>query len=136
MDGLGSNGVWVPFQNSLGIVGSFNDCWLDFMDCLSEGLAMPLGALLMSVMLGWEIGTNKILEEVHIGSSAKWIDKFLTFCLMFVVPIAMAFILGGQIGDYFSTAERSMYGVGYGIGAAVVVLAWIAAFTSPKRKER
>ena len=138
VDGLGENvlNIWVPFRNTLGVVGSFNDCWLDFMDCLSEGLAMPLGALLMSVMLGWEIGTNKILEEVHIGSSAKWIDKFLTFCLMFVVPIAMAFILGGQIGDYFSTAERSMYGVGYGIGAAVVVLAWIAAFTSPKRKER
>ena len=71
-----------------------------------------------------------------MGSSAKWIDKFLTFCLMYVVPVAMAFILGGQIGDYFSTAGHSMYGVGYGIGAAVVVLAWIAAFTSPKRKEQ
>ena len=136
VDGLGSNGVWVPFQSSLGIVGSFNDCWLDFMDCLSEGLAMPLGALLMSVMLGWEVGSKKVLEEVHMGSSAKWIDKFLTFCLMFVVPVAMAFILGGQIGDYFSTARHSMYDVGYGIGAAVVVLAWIAAFTSPKRKEQ
>ena len=136
VDGLGSNGIWVPFQNSLGVVGSFNDCWLDFMDCLSEGLAMPLGALLMSVMIGWEIGSKKVLEEVHIGSSAKWIDKFLTFCLMFVVPLAMAFILGGQIGDYFSTAEHSMYGVGYGIGIAVVVVAWIVAFTSPKRKEK
>ena len=55
---------------------------------------------------------------------------------MFVVPLAMAFILGGQIGDYFSTAEHSMYGVGYGIGIAVVVVAWIVAFTSPKRKEK
>ena len=135
VDGLGSNGVWVPFQNSLGIVGSFNDCWLDFMDCLSEGLAMPLGALLMSVMLGWEIGSKTVLEEVHKSSSAKWIDGFLTFCLMVVVPLAMAFILGGQIGDYFSTAEHSMYTVGYIIGAAVVVVAWIVAFTSPKRKK-
>ena len=55
---------------------------------------------------------------------------------MFVVPLAMALILGGQIGDYFSTAERSMYGVGYGIGVLVVVVAWIVAFTSPKRKAR
>ena len=60
----------------------------------------------------------------------------MTFCLMFVVPLAMAFILGGQIGDYFSTSERSMYGVGYGVGAFVVVAAWLAAFTSPKRKAR
>ena len=136
VDGLGSNGVWVPFQNSLGIVGSFNDCWLDFMDCLSEGLAMPLGALLMSIMVGWEIGSKTVLEEIHQGNSVKWVDGFLTFCLMFVVPLAMAFILGGQIGDYFSTAERSMYGVGYGIGVLVVVVAWIVAFTSPKRKAR
>ena len=106
------------------------------MDCLSEGLAMPLGALLMSIMVGWEIGAKTVLDEIHQGSSVKWVDAFLTFCLMFVVPLAMAFILGGQIGDYFSTAERSMYGVGYGIGVLVVVVAWIVAFTSPKRKAR
>ena len=29
-----------------------------------------------------------------------------------------------------------MYGVGYGIGVLVVVVAWIVAFTSPKRKAR
>ena len=138
VDGLGENvlNIWVPFRNTLGVVGSFNDCWLDFMDCLSEGLAMPLGALLMSIMVGWEIGAKTVLDEIHRGSSVKWVDAFLTFCLMFVVPLAMAFILGGQIGDYFSTAERSMYGVGYGIGVLVVVVAWIVAFTSPKRKAR
>ena len=137
VDGLGTNvlHIWVPFQNSLGVVGSFNDCWLDFMDCLSEGLAMPLGALLMSIMVGWELGSKTVLDEVHKSSAAKWIDGFLTFCLMVVVPLAMAFILGGQIGDYFSTAEHSMYAVGYGIGAVVVVVAWIVAFTSPKRKK-
>ena len=138
VDGLGENvlNIWVPFRNTLGVVGSFNDCWLDFMDCLSEGLAMPLGALLMSIMVGWEIGAKTVLDEIPQGSSVKWVDAFLTFCLMFVVPLAMAFILGGQIGDYFSTAERSMYGVGYGIGVLVVVVAWIVAFTSPKRKAR
>ena len=34
VDGLGANGVWVPFQKTLG-VDTWNDCWLDFMDCLS-----------------------------------------------------------------------------------------------------
>ena len=28
--------------------------WLDFWDALSEGVMMPLGALLMSIMVGWE----------------------------------------------------------------------------------
>ena len=101
IDGLGSNGVWVPFQNSLGIVGAFNDCWLDFMDCLSEGIAMPLGALLMSIMIGWEIKPKAILEEVHIGGTKK-LDAFFSFCIKFVAPIGMLLILAGQLNDFFA----------------------------------
>ena len=141
VDGLGVNplGIWVPFQESLGVIGSFNDSWLDLMDCLSEGLAMPLGALLMSVMVGWEIGSRTVLEEIHRSSSAKWVDTFLTFCLKFVVPVAMAFILGGQIGDYFTTDPETqgqmVYYIGYAIGGAILLVAWILAFTSPKRRK-
>ena len=101
IDGLGSNGVWVPFQNSLGIVGAFNDCWLDFMDCLSEGIAMPLGALLMSIMIGWEIKPKTILEEVHIGGTKK-LDAFFSFCIKFVAPVGMLLILAGQLNDFFA----------------------------------
>lgn len=100
LDGLGSNGMWVPFQNSLGIVGEFNDCWLDFMDCLAEGIAMPLGALLMSIMVGWEIKCGTLLEEIHIGGTKK-LDGFFTFCMKFVVPVGMALILIGQIDTFF-----------------------------------
>ncbi len=100
IDGLGSNGVWVPFQNALGIIGEFNDCWLDFMDCLSEGIAMPLGALLMSLMVGWEIKPKTILDELHVGSSAK-IDTFFSICVKFIVPIGMLLILVGQIDTFF-----------------------------------
>ena len=101
IDGLGSNGVWVPFQNSLGIVGAFNDCWLDFMDCLSEGIAMPLGALLMSIMIGWEIKPQTILEEVHIGGTKK-LDAFFSFCIKFLAPLGMLLILAGQLNDFFA----------------------------------
>jgi len=101
IDGLGSNGVWVPFQNSLGVVGAFNDCWLDFMDCLSEGIAMPLGAMLMSIMIGWEIKPKTILEEVHIGGTKK-LDAFFSFCIKFVAPVGMLLILAGQLNDFFA----------------------------------
>ena len=101
IDGLGSNGVWVPFQNSLGIVGAFNDCWLDFMDCLSEGIAMPLGALLMSIMIGWEIKPKTILEEVHIGGTKK-LDAFFSVCIKFLAPLGMLLILAGQLNDFFA----------------------------------
>lgn len=101
IDGLGSNGVWVPFQNSLGTVGAFNDNWLDFMDCLSEGIAMPLGALLMSLMVGWEIKPKTLLEEIHIGGSAKF-DGFFTFCIRFIAPLGMVLVLLGQLNDFFA----------------------------------
>ena len=100
IDGLGSNDVWVPFQNSLGIVGSFNDCWLDFMDCLSEGIAMPLGALLMSLMVGWEIKPKTLLEEIHIGGTAKF-DGFFTLCIKLVAPLGMVLVLLGQLNEFF-----------------------------------
>lgn len=107
VDGLGSNGVYVPFQGTFralgisetGIVGEFNDCWLDFMDALSEGLAMPLGALLTSLMIGWEIKPKTLLEEIHIGGSRKF-DGFFSFCIRIVVPLAMILILAGQIDNF------------------------------------
>ena len=99
VDGLGSNGIWVPGQASFGIHG-WNDCWLDFMDMMSEGVAMPLGALLMSIMVGWEIKPKTLLDEIHSGASSK-IDSFFTFCVKFIVPLGMVLILLGQINDFF-----------------------------------
>ena len=107
IDGLGANGFWVPFQNlfqsiglsETGIVGEFNDCWLDFMDFLSEGLAMPLGALLMSIMVGWEIKPKTLLDEIHSGANSK-LDTFFTVCMKFIVPLGMILILLGQIDTF------------------------------------
>ena len=44
-------------------IRTWNDCWLDFFDMLSEGIMMPLGALLMSIMIGWELGPDVVKEE-------------------------------------------------------------------------
>ena len=113
VDGLGSNDVYVPFQftfqklglSETGIVGAFNDCWLDFMDTLSEGLAMPIGALLMSFMVAWEIKPKTLLEEIHVGHPGKntFVDAFFTFSIRVIVPIGMILILAGQINDFFGT---------------------------------
>lgn len=94
---LGANGLWVPFQNTLGIVGEFNDCWLDFLDCIAEGLAMPLGALFMSIMIGWELKPSYVLEE--IGQTR--ISRFYSFCIRFVCPATMLLVLAGQLDNFF-----------------------------------
>ena len=100
LDGLGSNDMWVPFRNTFGVIGEFNDCWLDFMDALSEGIAMPLGALLTSLMVGWEIKPKALLDELNNGSSGR-VDGFFSFCIRFIVPLAMVLILVGQIDTFF-----------------------------------
>jgi NSS family neurotransmitter:Na+ symporter len=100
IDGLGANGMWVPFQNAFGIIGEFNDCWLDFMDTLSEGIAMPLGALLMSIMVGWEIKPRTLLDEINGGKKGK-IDLFFSICMKFIVPLGMLLVLVGQIDTFF-----------------------------------
>jgi len=128
VDGLGSNGVWVPGQ-SLGIAG-WNDCWLDFMDMMSEGLAMPLGALLMSVMIGWEIQPKSMLDEIHSGSGTG-IDGFFALCMKVFAPLGMVLILSGQIASFFGESATS---VGYIVGIVVYVVGVAAALTSPKKK--
>jgi NSS family neurotransmitter:Na+ symporter len=78
------------------------DCWLDFYDMISEGVFMPLGAILMSVMIGWGLGTKVIKEEVEASGLKMKAYKFWEICFKFIVPIGIAFVLLGQIDDFFA----------------------------------
>ena len=98
VDGLGSNGLWVPGQATFGI-HNWNDCWLDFMDMMSEGIAMPLGALLMSLMVGYEIKSKTVLDEVRLGCNTK-IDFFYNLCIKVITPVGMILVLLGQLNDF------------------------------------
>ena len=105
LDGLGAGvaggaAVETP-ATLLGLsVRGWNDCWLDFMDTWSEGVAMPLGALLMSVMIGWEIKPKSLYDEIDSGYNGK-IHGFYSFCITYVCPIAMVFILLVQLSTFF-----------------------------------
>lgn len=136
VDGLGSNGIPVPFKETAAVVvdgvtkyAGWNDCWLDFMDMLSEGLAMPLGALLMSIMIGWEIQPKTMLDEIHSGHGAG-IDGFFALCMKVIAPLGMLLILSGQIASFFG---KDAAGIGYIIGIIFCVIGLAAALTSPKR---
>ena len=91
LDGLGSNGLPQP----LGF------CWLDFMDLWSEGIAMPLGALVMSVVIGWFVGPRLVREEVEASRISFRTYGFYNFCLKIIAPIGMVLILLGQIDTFF-----------------------------------
>ncbi|MDY3869135.1 MAG: sodium-dependent transporter, partial [Pyramidobacter sp.] len=77
------------------------DCWLDFYDVLSEGIMMPLGALLMSLLIGWKFGIGLIEEEVALTPGKKLRAPFLTdMCFKFIVPIILLVVLYAQLQDF------------------------------------
>ena len=62
LDGLGENGIAPATLLNIEASG-WSDCWLDFFDCVAEGILMPLGALLMCICIGWELGPQIVDDE-------------------------------------------------------------------------
>ena len=91
LDGLGSNG----FPQFLG-----QSTWLDSFDLLAEGLMMPLGAVLTSIVFGW-IKTGWLDDEIEYGGQRFWMKSFFHFCIKFIAPIMMLLVLLGQINNFF-----------------------------------
>ncbi len=75
--------------------------WLDFWDMLSEGIMMPLGALLMSLMIGWEIGPEVVKEECEQQGQKFGAYGFFKVCVKIVTPLCMLLILYGQVMSFF-----------------------------------
>ncbi len=101
-DALGSTG-FAP-GNLLGMTGELPTWaadWLDFWDMLSEGIMMPLGAMLMSLMIGWEIGPEVVKGEVEQSGHAMGSYSFFKICVKFITPLCMILILYGQIKEFF-----------------------------------
>ena len=101
-DALGSTG-FAP-GNLLGMTGELPTWaadWLDFWDMLSEGIMMPLGALLMSLMIGWEIGPEVVKDECEQSGHAMSGYGFFKICVKFITPLCMILILYGQIKEFF-----------------------------------
>ncbi len=101
-DALGSTG-FAP-GNILGMTGDLPTWaadWLDFWDMLSEGIMMPLGALLMSLMIGWEVGPDMVKEECEQSGHAMGSYGFYKICVKFITPLCMILILYGQIKEFF-----------------------------------
>ena len=112
LDALGSGGAAIPSpyhllgmtteQLNAGEVPMAIDCWLDFFDVIGEGILMPFGALLMSLLIGWKFKTkNLVVTECEQSGHKFWGYGFFNFCFKWVTPIGMVIVLIGQIMDFF-----------------------------------
>lgn len=107
LDALGGGGATVlaPYE-ILGLTtdsagyAMWNDCWLDLYDFIAEGVLMPLGALIMSVLIGWVYGIDVVKAECEECGKPMWGYKFFNICFKYIVPVAMAFVLYAQVTDF------------------------------------
>ena len=90
VDALGAGPLPKPFGLST---------WLDAFDLFAEGFMMPLGCLFMVIILGW-LRTDYIDDEVEMGSGYKS-KAYVKFCLKWVAPVFLVFILIGQMNSFF-----------------------------------
>lgn len=110
LDALGNGGAAVPapyeiinYQAAEGYkIPMAIDCWLDFFDVISEGILMPLGALIMSLLIGWKFKTrNLVVPECEQSGHKFGAFGFYDICFKFIVPVIMAIVLYAQVIDFF-----------------------------------
>ena len=132
-DGLGSTGIHPARILGIdqGTAPAFLQDWLDFMDCWSEGIAMPLGAMLMALMIGWETTPDLVLDEVAHGDPSAGFKAFYRVCVKFVVPVVMAFVLAGQMIGFFGGNQLIWYIVAFGL----LIAFWVIAASGEKKTE-
>ena len=106
LDSLGGAGI-SPFDilgiqpDADGNLPTWCDCWLDFFDCISEGILMPLGALLMCLCIGWELGPKMVDDECCLEGQTFKMKGFFNICVKFITPLCMLLVLYGQIREFF-----------------------------------
>ena len=106
LDGLGSGlagGAAIPYPAELlGIeVQGWSCDWLDFYDMISEGIMMPLGAMVMAFAIGWIWKIDMVVEECEAAGHKFWGKTFFNICYKVITPIGMAFVLYAQVLTFF-----------------------------------
>jgi NSS family neurotransmitter:Na+ symporter len=114
LDALGSGGAAIkaPFE-LLGLTAGgpgyamWNDCWLDLYDLISEGVLMPVGAFIMSVLIGWVWKIDMVKDECEANGNKFVAKKYYAFCFKFVVPVVMAIIFYASIAGWLWLRKRT-----------------------------
>ena len=105
LDSLGNAGISpadiLGMRGTMEKLPTWSADWLDFFDCIAEGILMPLGALLMSLMIGWEVGPDMVKDECEQSGHAMGGYGFFKVCVKFITPLCMILVLYGQIKEFF-----------------------------------
>lgn len=101
-DGMGINGIAVPFADVFK-TAKWNRSWLEFVTFITEGIIMPITALLTSVYIGWIKGPEIIIKEQKSSCIITlFFKKTFAFTIKYLVPIVVILIIIGQISTFFA----------------------------------
>ncbi len=105
LDSLGSAGISpadiLGMRGTMEKLPTWSADWLDFFDCIAEGILMPLGALLMSIMYGWEVGPEVVHAEATREGQSFGAYGWFKLCIKYITPLCMLLVLYGQIKEFF-----------------------------------
>ena len=101
--GISTAGAVLVALDALGAAGLPHlfgfSTWLDTFDLFSEGILMPGGCLIMTIILGW-IRPGYIDDEIKLSGSYRS-KPFVEICLKFLAPVFLAFIVVVQMDGFF-----------------------------------
>ncbi|GIN59856.1 transporter [Lederbergia ruris] len=96
--------VGIPSALSAGVMSNFTlfgKTMFDLSDYLVSNILMPLGALLISIFVGFKINRKTLWEEISSGSSyGKKIFAGWLLLIKYVAPIAIIIVFLDVIGVY------------------------------------
>ena len=105
LDSLGNAGISpadiLGMRGTMEKLPTWSADWLDFFDCIAEGILMPLGALLMSIMYGLEIGPEVVHAEATREGQSFGAYGWFKICIKYITPLCMLLVLYGQIKEFF-----------------------------------
>ena len=71
---------------------------LDLMDYLSTRFLMPIVAFLSSILIGWILGPQWIVEEIEKGGARFWAKRAFAFMIRYVCPVVMLILFLEAVG--------------------------------------
>ena len=88
IDQLGGKG-WSIYQ----FLGEGSKDLLDLYDFFTEGIMMPLGAILMCIVVGWVAKMPWLNSEVEKCGNKFYTKNFFNVCVKYITPLLMTFVL-------------------------------------------
>ncbi|HYK74193.1 MAG TPA: hypothetical protein VEV44_13890, partial [Pseudoneobacillus sp.] len=77
----------------------FGKTFFDLADYLVSNLGLPLGALFISLFVGYKLPRNEVKEELHLGSNRLGIlFDIWYFSIRYIVPVAIIAVFLHTIG--------------------------------------